>query len=114
MKRRGIAPRCIGQATAFHLDYGEISQWISTNQLCRKDLSVGHGDPNISGAVDNVIVSHNVTIGRDDHAAANAVLKLLLRTRSPSEAERPEELLHVVGNLHLRVISLGLRSHRHV
>ena len=67
--------------------------------LADKNAAVAQGDFDIGGAVHDMVVGDDVSIGGDDHSAANAVLKLrLLRLHLAASPKLAlEELLHVVG-----------------
>src|SRR5437588_12181857 len=83
MKLGGIAERNAGEIRAVDLHDCEIGERIGADQFCREDPLVAHGDANIHGTFHHVVVSDNVTVGGNDHAAAKTVLNL--RTRRLSE-----------------------------
>ena len=103
-----IPPRNAGEVVAVHLDHGEVRQRIGADQLGGEHAAIAHGNAHVNRAIDHVIVGHDVAVGRDDDAAADAVLNL--RPLLMREVEtRSEEPAHFVWNFGLRlVIDLGL------
>jgi hypothetical protein len=70
------------------------------------------GYPHFHGPVDDVVVGHNVAVGRDDDTAADAVLNLLalLRLLPAHRALRTEELREgVLAILIIGALSLHVR-----
>ena len=66
------------------------------------DLAIAHGDADIDRAIDDVVVGDDISVRRNDDAAADAVLDLRLRPAVGAESlakARTEELLHVVRDL---------------
>ena len=68
----------LGRFCRVDLDDGEIVELVDADELGREDAAVIQGDVNLHGAVNDVIVGEDVAVGRDDDAAADAVLNLLL------------------------------------
>ncbi len=113
----------LGQVGSVDLDDGEIRQRISTDELRREDSTVSHGDANVHCAVDDMVVGHDVAIGRNDHTAAQTVLNVGLRSHVLAKAvlakaelltelgtELFKELLQAVGVIVAVVVSI-LDSH---
>ena len=102
MQFSGISPGCVREVVAFHFDDGQIGQWVGADHLGRQNSAVAHGDANVGRAIHYVVVGDDVAVGRDDYAAAQAVLHpglTRLRLLSEHAAERAEllpELLHVI------------------
>ena len=97
MQLRGVAPGRVGQVVTLDLDDRKVGQRIGADHLGRKNPAIAHGDANVGGAIDHVVVGDDVAVGRDDHAAAQSVLNArLLPLRhllSEELAEGAEELL---------------------
>ena len=72
-----VAPGDAGKVVGVDLDDGHVVELVDTDELGREDAAVVHGDANLHGAVDDVVVGDDVAVGRDDDAAADAVLNLL-------------------------------------
>ncbi len=72
-KRRRIAYRNIGQIRALDLDDRQIGERVGTYQLRCKNTTVAERDFDVGSAIHHVIVGHDITIRRDDDAAADAV-----------------------------------------
>ena len=95
---------------AIDLDDSEVRQGIGADELRRIDVAVAHGDADVDGAGNDVVVGDDVAVGRDDDAAAEAVLNgglLLLHHRALEELTegraRTEELLELLLLLLLRL-----------
>ena len=108
-----IAEGNVREIGAFDLDHREIGERIGANHLRLEDAPVAERDLDVGGAFDDVVVGDDVAIGRDDHSAADAVLKLrLLRhhlapaTVAAESKLTLEELLHVVRGTLLRALLL--------
>ena len=93
-----ISQRHARQVGAVDLDDGKIRERIGADELRRQDSAVGHGDANVDCAVDDVVVGHDVAIGRNDHAAAQTVLNVRLRPHVLAKAVLTKaELLTELG-----------------
>ena len=98
MQLRGISQGHAGQVASVDLDDGKIRERIGADELRRKDSPVGHGDANVDRAVDDVVVGHDVAIGRNNHAAAQTVLNVGLRPHVLAKAVLAKaELLTELG-----------------
>src|SRR5208282_1176160 len=88
--------------------------------LSRQNFPVTHGYANIDGSVDNMDVSDGISVGGDDHAAAQAVFHPVLRLRRAIEltaelmaerTARTKKLLHVGHAFQTALLLAGLRCH---
>ena len=104
MQLGGIAPRNAGEVLAFDLDHGQIGQRIGADHLGGQHAAIVHGHANVDRAIHHVVVGDDVAIGRNDDAAADAVLDLRALLLLPEVEAWAEELPHVVGNLGLRLL----------
>ena len=86
-----------GQVLGVDLDDGEVGQLVGADELGSEDAAVIEGDAHLDGAVDDVVVGDDVAIGRDDDAAADAVLDLRLRGGLHAPRARAEELREARG-----------------
>src|SRR5208282_120379 len=73
-----VTPGDGGQVMRVNLDDGEIVELVDANEFCGEDAAVIEGDVDFHGAIDDVIVGEDVAVGREDDAATDAVLNLLL------------------------------------
>src|SRR5262245_60691372 len=101
MQLGGIAPGNTGQIGGIHLEHREVGKRVGSDQLRRKHPAVVHGYANVSRTVDDVVIGHNVAIGRDDRAAAQSMHYLWL---GPKLLEEP--FAKWTKRLHLRRIVL--------
>jgi hypothetical protein len=103
MQLRGISQRHARQVGPINLDDGKVRQRIRADELGGEDSAICHGDANVHRAVNDMVVGHDVAIGRDNHTAAQTVLNVGLRPHLLAEAVWPkaelfpEELLQAVG-----------------
>ena len=98
MQRGRVANRNVGKVRAINLDYGQIGERIGADQLRRQDATIAERNLDIGGAIDHVVVGNDVAIGRNNDAAADAVLdSRLLRLHMLAEL-LAKEVLHVVGH----------------
>ena len=79
-----------------------------------------HGYTDLLRAFHYVVVGHDVTVGGNDHTAANPMLHVRLGAHKATEVGAEvgtgvwaKELLHVIGQLRLRRLDLGGHSHVH-
>ena len=79
MEPGGVAPGDAGQVFRVDLDDREIVELVDADEFGREDAAVIQGDANLHGAIDDVIVGDDVAVGRNDDAAADAVLDLAAR-----------------------------------
>ncbi len=86
MQLRGISQRHAGQVGSVDLDDGKIGERIGTDQLRREDSAIGHGNANVHRTVDDVVVGHDVAIGRNNDTAAQTVLNVGLRSHVLAKA----------------------------
>ncbi len=77
----GIADRKRGQARGIDFDHRHIGLRIGADELCRELPIVAEENLDIGGAIDDVVVGEDRSIGGDNHAGTQAVLAL--RTRLP-------------------------------
>src|SRR6185369_14107477 len=90
-----ISPRDAGQIAAVDLDHREIGEWIGADDLAVPYPLVTGSDADVHRAIDDVIVSDDVAVGRNYDAAANAMFDLrLLRTHARESELLSEELRH--------------------
>ena len=69
---------------AFDLDNRQIGQRIGSHDLGWQNSAIAHGDANVGRAINHMVVGNDVTVGRDDHAAAQPMLNArLLRRIAP-------------------------------
>jgi hypothetical protein len=104
----GVAPGDGGEIVRVDLDDGEVGELVDADDLGVQDAAVMESDLDLRGSVDDVVVGDDVAVGRDDDAAAYAVLKLwLLRylELAAAVAAEAEELGEAGGEL-LRVYAL--------
>ena len=71
-----VAPCDARQIVGVDLDHRNVVELVNADELGGKDAAVVHGDANLHGTVDYVIVGDDVAVGRDDDATADAVLKV--------------------------------------
>jgi hypothetical protein len=71
-----------------HLDYGQVGQFIHADQLRLQDAAIVQRHLHLHSAIHDVAVGDDVTVRRDDDAAAHAVLDLLLKMRCAASARR--------------------------
>ena len=90
-----------GQIVRIDLDDRQVVQLVHADHLGREDAPVIQRDADLRSAVDHVIVGDDVAVGRDDDAAADAVLDLRLRLHLL--AVGPEEELAESGRQILRI-----------
>ena len=90
------------------LDHGKVVQLVDADQLGRKDATVVERDIDLHRTVDDVIVGEDVAVGREDHAAADAVLNLsllrhllhrALRPKAEEATELGRQILHAVAGV---------------
>jgi hypothetical protein len=77
-----VTPGDCGQVFGVDLDHCQICKLVGANYLGWEGPAVMQGDTYFHCSLDHVIVGHDVTIGGDDHAAANAMLNLPLAAAS--------------------------------
>ena len=70
-----VAPGNAGQVVRVDLDDGEVVELVHAHQLGGEDAAVVERDANLRCAVHHVVVGDDVAVGRDDDAAADAVLE---------------------------------------
>ena len=79
-------PRERWEVGAVDFNHGEIGQRIGADQFGFHNFAVAHGDANVDCAIDDVVVGDDVSVGRNDYAAADAVLDLRLGAAVWAEA----------------------------
>ena len=111
MKLGGITERNAGEIRAVDLHDCEIGERIGADQFCREDPLVAHGDANIHGAFHHVVVGDDVTVGGNDHAAAETVFNARLGPSAELSAEwiaewpkLRAELLYVGGTFFVAIV----------
>ena len=75
-QRGGITDRNVWKVRAVDLDHGQIGERISADQFAGENAPVAERDLDVGGAIHHVVVGNDVTVGRDDNAAADAVFDL--------------------------------------
>src|ERR1700677_1174451 len=99
-----VAPTDGGQILGIDFNHGQICKLVSANYPGRKGSTIVQGYTHVHGAVDDVVVGHDVAIRRNDHTAANAVFDLALAlsftlhamARLTAGAKKPGEGIVVV------------------
>ena len=119
MQGGGVAPGNAGQIAAVDFDDGEISERIGADQLGDQDLAVAHSDANVDRAINHVIVGDDVSVGRNDDAAADAALDLRLARHAAAlralRAEAgPKKRWMSSGMFGLLAVAAAARSHGNV
>src|ERR1017187_5857480 len=88
-----VAQRDIGEVAAFDLDDREIGKRIGADQFSGQNAAIAEGNLDVGGTVHNVVVGDDVSVGRDDDAASDAVCKLRLLRHLSALAELVLEVL---------------------
>jgi len=90
----GVAPGDAGQVGSVDLDDRNVVELVDTDDFAVENAAVMQRDLDVGGAIDDVVVGDDVSVRRDDDAAADAVLDLrALRLHG----ELAEELLDAGG-----------------
>ena len=92
-----VTPGHAGQARCVYFNDREVGERVGAYEFCRQDLPVAHGHVDVHCAVNDVIIGDDVSVGRNNHATAEAVLDpgLGLHRHAELTSER-SELLHVL------------------